>query len=274
MHDVIKSSWLSMSAGRLQTMLYKRGYPFPIIRDLLKQVHDMKEARRKRRIRETHHGKLWAQLLEPARMELQRIRTMRCSLAKLAEAEPTNPNHTAKLSAVTVYEAAIVSVVQKLRQIQREDECTPTQFVAMLKKDFGKTIPNGGTHWVDYVPRKTVEHVTTLFDALPSPQRGKRKVPFERLIPLEAHLSALSKLNDRLKQDLAALEREMDVTQDDDTLDKLNAKRMEMLEAQYILDSVPVGTPLPATWHSAHALRDYVKEGHQNSRGTACPTNR
>jgi hypothetical protein len=133
--------------------------------------------------------------------------------------------------------------------VQDSSEHTPKSFIAFLKEETGRVIPNNGEHWTDYVKASDRQRITLMFDALPPRQRGKRKTPFERRITKAAHKAQRLALVERLNTDIASAEREYEVTQDPDTHAKLNRQMDEMYRAQHVLDKLKPTAPLPTTWH-------------------------
>jgi len=241
----IKKWWLEVSEARLRTLLFKqhKGMNPALIANIVAHVQELKDERRKERIKTTVTNKTWEPLLSNARAERQTLFVMKAQLKKKV------PLEQRKWDALCAYETVITSVIEKLAAIQRSGDATPKSFVATLKRERGVSIPNEGTHWADYVKASDRKRITELFDGLPPPARGKSKTPFERRISKAVHKEQRLALVNRLNGEIASAEREYEVTQDPDTQEKLNRQLDAMHRAQYVLDNLPPTTPLPATWH-------------------------
>jgi hypothetical protein len=243
MDDDIKSWWLNASEARVRNSLVAQKLPPLVVAQTVARVIELKEQRRKQRIKSTVTTKSWEPLLGNARAERQ---TLLVSKSQLKKIEPLDQQ---RWDALCAYETVISALIDRLRKVQRSSEHTPKSFTAFLKKETGRVIPNGGEHWIDYVKASDRQRITLMFDALPPPARGKRKQPFERRITKAAHKAQRLALAVRLTGEIASAEREYEVTQDPETHDKLNRQLDAMYRAQHILDNLPATAPLPATWH-------------------------
>jgi hypothetical protein len=241
----VKKWWLELSEATLRTRLFKqhKGMNPTLIANIVAHVQELKAERRKERIKSTVTNKTWEPLLSSARAERQTVFVMKSQLKKI------QPLDQRKWDALCAYEAVITTVIEKLAALQKAGDSTPKSFVATLKQERGVTIPNEGTHWVDYVKASDRNRIAALFDGLPPPARGKTKTPFLRRISKAVHKEQRLALIKRLNGEIASAEREYEVTDDPDTHDKLNRQLDAMHRAQYELDRLPATAPLPATWH-------------------------
>jgi hypothetical protein len=243
MDDDIKSWWLDASEARVRNSLVAQKLPPVIVAQTVARVLALKEQRRKERIKSTVTAKSWEALLESARTERQ---TLLVAKSQLKKVEPLDQQRWDVLCA---YETVISAVIERLRKVQRSSEHTPKSFIAFLKEETGRVIPNDGAHWTDYVKASDKQRITLMFDSLPPRQRGKRKQPFERRISKAAHKAQRLALVERLNGEIDSAEREYLVTRDPEAQHLLNKRMDEMYRAQHLLDKIKPTMPLPATWH-------------------------
>jgi hypothetical protein len=242
MDETIKSWWLDISEARLRDLLTEKKLPPVFVGQIVARVQEMKSERRKARIKATTVANSWDALLETARAERQTVYVRKTQTKKQV------PIDQRKWDALCAYETAITNVIEKLDKVRRSSEHTPKQFVAFLKEEMGRIIPNGGEHWTDFVKASNRKQVTLMFDSLPQPPRGKRKTPFERRMTKPQHKAQSFALAAELVTAIASAEREYEVTTDPEAQDKLNRQLDDMYRAQHVLDSNPPAV-LPRTWH-------------------------
>lgn len=241
----IKPSWLRMNLNKLQVLLRKREYPDALVREIIHNVVDQRKALRSKRIKNSMAYRLWDELLTPARAELNILRVMRHQLSKNLHTQQDRE----KLYALQEYETVISSTVYKLRRVQSAGEYTPSQFVAFIRKENGRIIPNNGDHWSDFVSTKDKARVRDLFAKLPDPKRGKRKNPFERKVAPVVHERARAELIRHMNDETERLEQELGMTKDTFEKERLEAALNKVYQAQSKLHTLPVNIPLPTTWH-------------------------
>lgn len=242
MDETIKKTWLNMSESRLRDTLNAQKMPSALASQLVARVQELKAERRKQRIKATTVANSWDAIIESARLERQSIYVRKTQTKKLV------PPDQSKWNALCAYETAITAVIEKLTKVQRNGEHTPKQFVAFIKEETGRVIPNGGMHWADYIKASDRQRIILMFDALPPPTRGKRKQPFVRRMTRPAHKAQVKVLSDRLDAEIASAEREYEVITDPEAQDALNAQIQDMYRAQYVLTNDPPAI-LPLTWH-------------------------
>jgi hypothetical protein len=242
MDESIKMWWLDISEARLRHVLDAKKLPSVFIGQIVARVQEMKAERRKARIKATTVANSWDALLAAARAERQTVHVRKTQTKKQV------PIDQRKWDALCAYETAITGVVERLSKLRESSEHTPKQFVAYLKEETGRVIPNGGEHWTDFVKASERQRINLLFDALPQPIRGKRKTPFERRMTKPQHKAQSFALAAELVNAIASAEREYEVTQDPDTKYKLDGQLDDMYRAQHLLDSNPPAV-LPRTWH-------------------------
>jgi hypothetical protein len=243
----LKPYWLTMSQSRLHSHLRGLKYPEPLIRGALKALHDAKSTQRAKRIKQTVVYKLWDYLLSPARTELGVVRTMKSQLT--SKSHELMDEAPAKFKALCAYDDVLTETIATLRAVQKKDKLTPHQFAEQLRKRSQLVIPNRGEHWTDYVDALDKRRVEIMFENLPDPRRGKKKVPFERRISVEENDLKRIELTKRLVAEQEAAEQEYSMATSTLEKDRLKDLLDRMQEAQYRLDLLSNNAPIPATWH-------------------------
>jgi hypothetical protein len=248
MEENLQPAWLAMSSARLERHLREHKYPVPMIQDIVQAVRLTKARNRKLKIKATVTQQLWADILHAARPELGGVRTMKAQAKSPRNAAFGNAGTDAKYKALCAYEDVLVEVIAKLVKLQKAGEFAPGQFVAFIKEETGRVIPNNGEHWSDYVSEKDKRRVRALFDAAPDPVRGKRKVPFERRISPEEHAIKRSFLVGQMKKAQDDLDMERKVTTNPELITELDAREMDLQRAYLAMDKLKPRMPLPARW--------------------------
>lgn len=245
----IKPWWLTLGPRRLRPHLDKLGYTAPVIDDILRKVWRIKEEQRKAKLKRSAVFHLWDELMRPARRELGVVRTMKSQIRAEEIVKGFIPDDTqAKLDALCRYEAVLALLIEKLRLVQKVDEQTPREFVQTLAKAGKRIIPNNGQHWTDFVHPDDRQRVENLFDALPPPQRGKKKAPFEYRISRQEHEKKRSDLIKQMDDEQQRIDQEMEMARNSFDEDALK-KRIDALQyAQYALDQKKLTDPLPSKW--------------------------
>lgn len=241
----IKPSWFAMSSGRLARHLASKEYPAEIIHSIVVQVKATKEARRRKHIKRTVNGHLWTHIINAARAELSGVRTMK---HQTHTAKGDDVGQDPKYVALCAYENLLVTLIAKLRRVQKTDDTSPAQLVARLLKEKEIVIPNGGMHWTDYVSAKERQYITELFDAVPDPKRGKRKAPFSRRITPEEHVLARTALHKQITKMQEDLDTLIANTKNETQLASLKAQRMDTDKALWVLEAKKQTAMLPHKW--------------------------
>jgi hypothetical protein len=250
MKDNLQPMWLVMSESRLERHLKEHKYPTPVIQDILLAVRLAKAQNRKSRLKTTVSHQLWDDILQAARIELCGVRTMKSQTKRQTEAAFGNAGTAAKYKALSGYEDVLTEVIEKLVKVQKAGKFAPGQFVAFIKEETGRVIPNNGEHWSDYVSEKARREVRALFDAAPNPTRGKRKVPFERRISPQEHIIKRSFLVGQMKKAEDDLAAERKVTTNPELIGALDVRAMDLQRAYIALDTLKPTMPIPARWQS------------------------
>jgi hypothetical protein len=243
MNEDLKAWWFRMPEARLVNHLTNTlKYPPPIVASIVERVKTAREAKRRQRIRDTVHDKQWAELLTPARAELTSVRNVKSQIKKLDE-----PN-AAKWEALSQYEVVLVSVIDRIKKLRQECGGTVANALRELHKETGVKFPNEGEHWTDWVAYSKRKKLQQVFAGLPSPSRGPTMMPFKRKVPKPLFLKQKVALIERLNSELANAEQEYDLATNPEERTRLSELIRRMQRANYLLDSIKPGTPLPSSW--------------------------
>lgn len=248
MQEDLKPMWLVMSTPRLERHLEEQKYPYALRREIVARVKLVKAQARRQKIKATVTHQMWDDILKAARIELAGVRTMKAQTNRKYEESFGNSAYQAKLKALTAYEAVLVKIIERLRNVQRTDSFTPAQFAEHLREERGLAIPNKGAHWSDYVSAKDRGNVERLFNEAPDPARGKRKSPFERRISPDEHIITKNYLEDQLVRARRELEAGYAVAATDEQKKEMAALERDIQYAEFKLDSAKQTDPLPAKW--------------------------
>lgn len=225
--------YMKLTANELHIALTKRKLPLEMVNYIKDVVSQQKADLRVRKIKRAAHRKVWGALLKPLDTE---IRATRGSLSY------KGAQNDARSEAFAAYETVLLKVSRKLRTIRNSFDLTPSE--AAVESD----IPNKGEHWSDWVPLGKRVHVANLFDAIPHKARAKRKVPFERNIPVETLTSKLTHQRAIYEGRLQGMEQMLLIYKDDEryqrmghvkeTQDKIDALREKVRDLNRQLDSL------------------------------------
>ena len=241
----VRKSWYRFSEKALRAHLTDTlGWPSDMVDRMAQQIHDDKQAQRKVKVKEGHVYNAWQLLLASARAEAANVRVLKSQTKMLGVEQP------ARWATLCAYETCIISTIEKLRKVQDAGEHTPMQFVEFLQREVGRTIPNDGTFWVDYVKPADKRKITAMFNALPQPSRGKKKTPFERRIPMALHMAKRQALAKNIDSAEQATQTALSMNPDSFTTDELHADLEKIYRARYVLENTPKNAPLPARWQA------------------------
>jgi hypothetical protein len=146
-----------------------RGAEAVAIREKVKalKAEDRSKTARKKMVQD-----LWQNIINQLVNERRSVRAM---LAYESERYP-NPE---RREALNGYEAVLKKLKLKLREYRYYAIRTPKE-QALYEKEKGKTIPNDGAHWTDWVPPHIKEAVSTAFANIPRAAKARVKIPFPR----------------------------------------------------------------------------------------------
>lgn len=156
--------YMKLSRPRLIAVLNKRKLPPLLFEHILSTVERQRNERRAEKLRIKMHKTLWGYLLKPLQRELKLVRA-----AQFYESGDGGQRH----AALAAYETALLRARTDINK-QAEKALTPKRAAEELK------IPNGGLHWVDWVPEETQIRVSRLFAAIPHKNKAKHKTPFDK----------------------------------------------------------------------------------------------
>ena len=242
---IVRKSWYRLSERALRDHLTdKLQWPPNMVDDMAQQIYDDKQARRKVKIKDGHVYNAWQLLLASARAEAANVRVLKSQTKALGIEQP------ARWAALCAYEVCITSTIERLKKVQDAGEHTPAQFVEFLQRELGRVIPNGGTFWVDYVKLPDRRKIEAMFHALPQPARGRKKIPFERRLPLALHMAKRRLLNEHIDRAEQAATTALSMNPDSFTADELRDELEKIYHARYVLENIPKNATLPPKWQA------------------------
>lgn len=163
-----------LSDRELNNLLVKRGVPRIDVLRVRKEVAALKLELRKQKARKRAIDELWRNVLNPLANELRVVRSM----LRYESGKYPNPK---RREAIDAYLKALLKVKEKLREYRYYKERTPKEQAEHMK-ELGKTIPNDGEHWTDWVPEKVKAAISAAFLAAKqtAPAHARIKEPFPR----------------------------------------------------------------------------------------------
>jgi hypothetical protein len=194
---------MKLTHNELHKKLVERNLPQATIQYIEQIVADQKETSRTKKIKQAAHAKLWDALLKPLRKEIRSTR------GSLTYKDGHNDDDQERRAAFAYYETVLLKIQRKLTDIKRTLDATPSE--AALEA----SIPNKGEHWSDWIPTHIKSKTVALFDAIPHKLRAKRKIPFERNIPIETQESRLMHKRSIIEGRLEGLEQVLLIYKDD-----------------------------------------------------------
>ena len=173
----------------------------------------------------------WRILKEPLLVERKIVRSM--LMYKKAFADER------RIEAITAYAMVLDRLKSDFTLNEKHNKILPSQIIKE------KNLPNGGIHWVDWVPLKVKNRVMDLFAEIPLKAKAKQKEPFVRRIPPELHAELRDRLYNRTEKELANEEREQLIEPTDDRAERITNMKKALTKLGYIAPY----EPLPHTWH-------------------------
>lgn len=221
-------SYINLTPNELHNRLLKRKLHPHAIDQIKAEVAKIKETIRVDKITREARKKQWAILLDPLRYELNNAKVGRAY--DLDDAD--------RVEAFDAYILVMETLLSKFATNKHTLGQTPIQ----LAKE--RELPNNGDHWVDWVPMRVRDRVSTLFHQLPTKAKAKRKVPFQRTTPLDQHAKARERLLSRTTKEIQNLERKNLIT----TTEERTERMAQMRTALKKLDGLAGNEHIPATW--------------------------
>jgi len=233
--------YINLTPNELHQRLLRRKLHPVAITQIKAEVAHMKESRRINRITRTHRKAEWANVLDPLRYELNSAKVGR----------KYDLTDAVRLDAFDAYIAVMEKVLAKLLHPSRLLEHTPMQ-IAKEHNATGKGSPisNDGEHWVDWIPPKIKERISTAFFELPHKPKAKRKVPFQRVMLPDQHEEAKKRLLKATHKEIATLERRQMVAPTDERKEKIE----RMHKAIKIIEAMTDNEAVPATWNTLNGI--------------------
>jgi len=229
---------MKLTANELHNKLVDRGIP-QTTRDYIKQiVAEQKEAARIKKIKRAAHAKLWANVLNPLRNEISSTRgsllysDKEVLIVEEGQGGKPTPNQSdhveLRRAAFAYYETVLIKVLHQLLRIKQSLDATPSEAANEAN------VPNKGEHWSDWIPTHIKSKATALFDAIPTKYRAKRKIPFERNIPIETQEAKLKHKRAILEGRLQGMEQLLLIYKDDERYQRMG----QVKETQDRIDDV------------------------------------
>lgn len=249
MDEDIKPSWLNLNHNKLHELLVSKGYPAPIMNNMLERVKVMKAERRKQRIKETVSAPFWREVLSPARAELGIVRTMKAQAKRLIVTETVPDELQKRLDTLNAYETVIVKTIERLVKVQKSGAYTPHQFAKELQEAGKLPLGGDGSHWPHFVSTKDKANIEAMFKKWADPARGKRKVPFEVRLSKGEHKRRKAALWSKIAEETQRTEQELSMATFDDDREELEKKLFNLRKAAFILEGLRQTAVVPNTWH-------------------------
>ena len=248
----------------------KRKLPEKLVNDLIANERARRRTLHPVRKKREQHIRLWKNILDPAVYELRNVRRM----LNLKLAHPT----LERTAALEAYTAVIELVINKLQvNIDKlrihedkidDDLFTPGQQASKATPAFPYGKPNGGTHWVDYVPVPVIKKIRALFEAIPKTKHARQKEPFPVTFDRTTSAKRRIVLLDRTRKELEHLERRIAAELADPRLkdtsifkhqeiDAMRVQASSMQSAMHLIGQLPPNAFIPPTWHGILTERTY-----------------
>jgi len=237
-----------LSDRELNNLLVKRGVPRPDIQRVRREVAALKLELRKQKARKRAIDDLWRNVLNPLANELRVVRAM----LRYENRKYPNPK---RREAIDAYIKVLSKVKLKLREYRYYKERTPKE-QAEYMKELGKTIPNDGEHWTDWVPEKVKAAISAAFleAKQTAPAHARIKEPFPRtMTKADNHRLRYTHIV-TAKKELREAQQELTIIQDMNGFDPSEAERdakAKVAHIQNILNwLICVGDTefIPKTW--------------------------
>ena len=232
-----------------------------------------KKAQRIDKIKSAHPKRLWANILRDLGYEENNVRQgmKYASVGQHPERLTAFEQYSKVIAHVrTVIEAARYSeITAKNRQGEKREvrNPTPTEYVHWHNAEGKKHIPNNGCHWTDWVPSHIRERIVVLFEAIPTTQRSKRKIPFQRMqrprtvvkknkageVVAVIHNPALTTLIKRTEKEYALALQEYEIAPTDP--DKEREVTL-MRQALARMAKMKPNEAVPHTWHGLFKFKE------------------
>lgn len=247
--------YYKLSEHEIDRRLAAKRMPDSLRADLKESIMRGKAEYKSAQARDKQNKRLWREVLAPAKYEWKVTNIMlNKTRQQLLSGYYANPDEgEARVKALAEYADVVGRLTSKSMRWINEG-LTPKAVANQRSKIFPNGMPNNGAHWVDFVPVSVKEYIAGLFDAIPHRAKAKRKIPFERKVPLLTRQDkgetlsvwheALFVLKSRTQNELERIV----------PLARVNPAKYEgdverIRQALEWLDNLEEGEALPATWH-------------------------
>jgi len=212
----------------VHNLLMKRGVRGAEARLVKEQVAAFKAEMRKTRARKRAIEDLWKGVLHPLSNEQRSVR----SSLRYESSKYPNPQRREALNA---YIKVLAKVKEQLREYRYYKERTPKEQAAYLKEK-GKTVPNDGEHWTDWVPLKVKTAIAQAFieAGKSAPAHARIKEPFPRtMTKADNHKLRYTHIV-TAKKELREAEQELNIVRDMNKGDASEAERDAHTKVKHI----------------------------------------
>jgi len=225
---------------------------------IYEQVMEKRQELREQRARQKHAAQQWRDILDPARREFRTMKAMldTARARQRSGAETNEDISQARIAALSAYMEVIGSFLSTVeRWIESDPELSPAKRLKKKLKAFPNGVPNGGSHWVDWIPESMKQPVVQLFDAVPYRAKAKRKVPFQRRIPKIFRMEEGEKLSLfeefryrlRIKTETALKRAKANMVYAGNN-EGVRRRKEKIEEALVLIDNAKEGVMLPTVW--------------------------
>jgi hypothetical protein len=232
-------SYVKMKPNGLHDHLTRKLKMHP---DAVKKIKEMvaarKEAKRKERITLKVLKKEWQLLMNPLRVELDN--------AKVGLKYKGTDTSSERTEAFEAYIKVLEELKNRLAMPSSRPVETPRQYARKLNANKkGSPITNDGEHWTDWVPPRIKQAVSDAFNDLPVKPSARRKVPFQRTVPLAQYVQTKESLLKRTQTERDNAERIWSLDPTDENAEMFT----RICRAIDAVHRTQAGDVLPATWH-------------------------
>lgn len=241
---------MNLPLNKLIGTLTKRGKHKLIENTLRAEVRARKETRRRQRIKSAELKRLWRQLLAPLNYEMRNVGV----LIRYQQGKAV-PDHD-YIEVLEAYNSLMVKLKTFLEREARDGDTTPANLARQRTKRYPNGVPNGGMHWVDWVPPHIRGAVLVAYGELPYVRGIKRKALFMRVLSgakdatgLTAHDKQKAVLRLRTEKELEGAMRLTQVEVEQEKLDRLEHDIERMRLALDYIETMKQNEVVPHTWH-------------------------
>lgn len=247
--------YYKLSEHEIDRRLASKRMPDELREKLKESIMQGKREYKSAQARDKQNKRLWRELLAPTKYELKMVTLMlKKTRQQMLSGYYDNPEEgQARVKALKEYTDVLAMLIVKGGR-WLNDGLSPKAVANKSSKIFPSGMPNNGSHWVDFVPASVKEYIAGLFDAIPHRAKAKRKIPFERKVPMltrQDHGETLSVWHDGLFMLKTRTEKDLERLV---PLARVNPAKYEgdverIRQALEWIDNLEEGEALPTTWH-------------------------